>query len=153
MSVTSNFTILPRWHEELTRCIQICHSFQGNYINYNCHQNVIQYFNMHAPMMPTVFSEMAGIFCHIQSITYQYTVRVLILAQLNFSGNRWKLRISTHWHNHELVSCKCGHFRVGLIFAFSVLLSSSRKFPHVEKWNSISLYEGNRSSIVKITPT
>ena len=50
------------------------------------------------------------------------------------------------------VYCKRGSFRVGVIFAFFALLYSSENYPHA-KLKPICLYEGNMSSIVKITPT
>ena len=55
-------------------------------------------------------------------------------------------------HRRHLVTVKRGHFRVGVIFAFFARLSFSRKLPHA-KIKPKCLYVGNRSSIVKITPT
>ena len=48
---------------------------------------------------------------------------------------------------HEL-----GNFHMGVIFMFFALLSSLQNYPH-EEIKPICLYEGNRSSIVKITPS
>ena len=33
---------------------------------------------------------------------FRITVRVLILAEPYFSGNRWKFVLSNNYHNHEL---------------------------------------------------
>ena len=49
--------------------------------------------------------------------------------------------------------CKHAIFRVGVIFVFFVLLSSSLKILPNTKIKPICLYEGNRISIIKITPT
>ena len=48
--------------------------------------------------------------------------------------------------------CKRGNFRVGVIFAFSRFCLLPENYPHA-KIKPICLYEGNTSSIVKITPT
>ena len=53
---------------------------------------------------------------------------------------------------YDSTYCKRGNFRVGVIFAFSRFCLLRENYPHA-KIKPICLYEGNRSIIVKITPT
>ena len=85
--------------------------------------------------------------------TYLRTRKFRELSIIDINLDLEVCQWSLSWRRMENMKyCKRRIFRVGLVFAFFAHLSSSRKLRDV-KIKPICLYEGNRSSIVKITPT